>query len=342
MDGSTPTICNYCEGQAFEKGRCLGCGASSWKILNAIKWILPQQHATNDHGFSVTEPEVSGVFALIKLIKSAIHLVEKLVSMVMTLIKFKLLLIFSFLVLAAITGSITSKPGGQKNDRTVSEFQPQNTNRQPVEVIGTWSEKRFKPIPMQAPTPRVFIDEDRDLSSFPLVKATWGKHFNPTKLVPANGFLAFYFDSSNPTQLVHPVQVSDINIDYSYSDFRGIPSQNFGAYWVGVISTLKTETIEVIADDGWNEFRVIIDGSIVQEHSRESGPALVQSAKVRQAHRAPGEGVIILQEAKAYPKSRAGNPLVTLAPGDHLVEIEMLNNWHTTDFSAQFKRAQSD
>jgi len=104
----------------------------------------------------------------------------------------------------------------------------------------------------------------------------------------------------------------------------------------------KTETIEVIADDGWNEFRVIIDGSIVQEHSRESGPALVQSAKVRQAHRAPGEGVIILQEAKAYPKSRAGNPLVTLAPGDHLVEIEMLNNWHTTDFSAQFKRAQSD
>ena len=145
--------------------------------------------------------------------------------------------------------------------------------------------------------------------------------------------------------MVHPVQVNKIDIDYIYSDFRGIHSRNFGAYWVGVITTDGTETLEVIADEGWNEFRVIIDGDIVQEHSRGSkGPAkLVKIRKVQKmTHREPGEKVVVLPESidKVYPKSKAGNPLVKLGPGDHLIEIELLNHWHTTDFSAQFKRVR--
>lgn len=339
MDASTPTICNYCEGQAFDKGRCLGCGASSWKLAKVFDWILPKQQPAETS-------ESTGGSTFVQLIQSIINLVEKLVSTVMTVIKYKLLFIFSCLVLAAFTGSFTTKSGTQKKNVTVSEYQSQRVSEPAAAVpIGTWSGERIKPIPiMQAPSPRVLID-NQEPSSFPIPKTTWGNHFNPTKLVPSEGFLAFYFDSSDPTQLVHPVQVNKIGIDYSWSDFRGIPSNNFGAYWVGVITTLETETLEVIADDGWNEFRVIIDGSIVQEHSRKSGPAAMIQPKIierQRSHRAPGEEIVVLQETvqKVYPKSRAGNPLVTLTPGEHLVEIELLNNWHTTEFSAQFKRVR--
>jgi len=200
---------------------------------------------------------------------------------------------------------------------------------------------------MQAPSPINFIGNEQESAPFPIPETTWGEHFNPTKLVPDQGFLAFYFDSSKPTQLVHPVQVKNISIKYNGNDFRGIHSSNFGAYWVGVITTHEPETLEIIADEGWNDFRVIIDGSIVQKHSRGTGPATLAKVTTRvqqRTYRAPGEEIVILPESidKQYPKSQAGNPLVSLTPGEHLIEIELLNNWHTTNFNARFKRVRSD
>ncbi len=174
------------------------------------------------------------------------------------------------------------------------------------------------------PNPDLKIVKNKEKPTpYPMAKTTWGEKFNPSNQVPGEGFYAFYFDRSNPTQLVHKEHVGQIGIDYSYNEFHGINSQNFAAYWVGVITTHGKETIEVKADDGWNAFRVIIDGAVVQEHKRSP---------------AAGPVISLRTSARRAPRSPEGNPLVTLMPGDHLVEVELINHWHTTDFSATFER----
>lgn len=340
MVSATPTICNYCEGQAFDKGRCLGCGASSWKSLPLLKWVGPNPRSADvavDAELEKTESDFSSVF--IELCKTAIRLVEKLVSTALAIFKYKLLLLFTCLLLAAFTGSFTEKRTEQSHNVKVLNYKHGRPAEQsPGGSIGIMSDSRFKPIPKPSP---VKLNNEATTETFSKPNTEWGAHFNPAGLVPEKGFLAFYFDRSNPTQLVQPVAVNNIDVSYKGSDFRGIYSRNFGAYWVGMITTNKAETIEIKADKGWNEFRVIIDGSVVQEHSRGSGPTLVKQVTVQhRMHRDPDEEVRVLQEPanKVYPKTREGNPLVTLSPGDHLIEVELLNNWHTTDFSVQFKK----
>lgn len=208
----------------------------------------------------------------------------------------------------------------------------------------TGNRRRIEPRPISPPPSILALDKLPTPYSIP--KSTWGAHFNPENSVPDNGFRAFYFDSSDPDQLVHTEHVEKIYIDYSWSKFHDISSQSFGAYWVGSISTDEEAVFEVIADKGHNEFRVIIDGSIVQdynalERNRASDPpALLKTSKVQYGvNDTPVKKVVEQQaSAKPAPKRSKGNPRVTLLPGDHLVEIELLNHWHTTDFSAVFKR----
>lgn len=356
MYPDTPTICNYCEGQAFDKGRCLSCGAASWKYRNTVNRNLPnQQSAANGDDLPQTGAARSDSPSIFDLIDRVIRLVEKIVSSVLTIIKYKLIFFFSFFALVAIVSSFSSddeKSSNEGNSNRVSllEYQPARSGEATKGTsMGTWNGERFKPMPPKPaipPTPTNIVFNNQQALPFSIPDRKWGEHFNPTKLVPESGFLAFYFDRSNASQLVHPVHVNRIGIDYSRSDFRGIPSNSFGAYWVGVINTEESDTIEVIADKGWNEFRVIIDGAIVQEYSRGSEPAKLVKVSTSQkvTQRAHGEKIRVMAETidKVYPKSKAGNPLVTLTPGDHLVEIELQNNWHTTDFSAKFKKIRTE
>jgi len=348
MAGDTTTFCNYCESQSIENGRCTGCGASSWKYGATSKQKFPTpQSAANSRDISEADSKPAGASSVFDLIESAIRLIEKLVFSAMTIIKYKLIFIFSIFALIIVASFFGSDSDGKKNNITVSKMPSKHTSEPPsVASIEALEQKRTALTSLKAPSPPMLIDINQKPKPFSIPEKKWGAHFNPANLVPDEGFLAFYFDSSNNTQLANPVQVKDINIEYSYSDFRGIYSGNLGAYWVGKITTNETEIIEVIAKKGWNEFRVIIDGAVVQAHSRQTGQAtLIEiNQEFNKTVRAPGEKMVVLNEEidKVYPKSQAGNPLVTLEPGDHLVEIELLNNWHTTKFDAHFRRVRTN
>jgi len=339
MDSNTNSICNYCQGQAFDKGRCLSCGASSWRIRNAFTWILPKQQPGNQNP-AASETGSTGFSLFVDAVETTIRLVEKVVSTAITIVKYKFILLFSILAIGVATDSKFRSKEQNNNNVSVSEFRSQPAVG--VDKIASRSGKRFLPPPMKPPSQPNF--DDQQPVPFSIAKTTWGSHFNPGNLVPDKGFLAFYFDRSRPAEQIYPVQVSDINIQYNGADFRGIHSNNFGAYWVGKITLQERQRIEVITDEGWNDFRVIIDGSVVHEHSRGSDPAIASKLATaqRSTHRDSDEGTVVLQEAvsKQYPKSKAGNPLVVLSAGDHLIEIELLNNWHTTEFKARFKKVR--
>lgn len=143
-----------------------------------------------------------------------------------------------------------------------------------------------------------------ELSDYPQVETTWGDKLNPNKTVPEHGFKAFYFDSRYPSKVLHKETVKEARISYSWSDFHDIDSRNFGAYWVGTINLSQPEKYAFHVNQGRSKSRVIINGSVV--------------------HEATNKGV--------------KNRFILLDKGKHFVEIEFMNNWHTTDFSVSLER----
>ncbi|UZE95438.1 hypothetical protein [Alkalimarinus alittae] len=138
------------------------------------------------------------------------------------------------------------------------------------------------------------------IDDFPQANRTWGDKFNPNNDIPSKGFRAYYFDTSEPTQVIARELVDGVKINYIYNKFQNIRSQDFGAYWVGTVKLDKSETKQIAISQSWAKTRLIIDGRIVYEGGSDK------------------------------------EILLTLAEGNHLVEVEYVNNWHTTEFSVSF------
>jgi len=135
---------------------------------------------------------------------------------------------------------------------------------------------------------------------YPKANSTWGEKLNPTGRVPDRGFSAYYIDTNNPGKVIAHEAVDSITINYIYDDFHGIDSKNFGAYWVGYVNTPEQETRRIAISQGWSKARIMIDGAVV--YTGDSDEEL----------------------------------LLSFEPGKHLVEVEYVNNWHTTEFSVGF------
>ncbi len=138
------------------------------------------------------------------------------------------------------------------------------------------------------------------LNNFPKAKSTWGNTISPLKKVPKKGFYAFYLNTKKPNQIIKRETVVDIKIKYSFDEFYNIRSQDFNAYWVGNIHFSEEELISIKINQNWSKTRLIIDGHIV------------------------------------YSGGSDKEILMSLAKGDHLIEVEYVNNWHTTKFSLSF------
>lgn len=308
------TLCTFCQGHTFEndeRERCVGCGfpLRSRRIYAQIT--------------SITK------FA-----------------------KYAPVAIVLFVVFTSVTSKFKTKDEYGAQEPAADHFtavtaRPQRANLpSSAEATDIRNKRRIPPRPGKPPVPiQLLADEQPTPHSIP--KTTWGAHFNPDNAVPSEGFYAFYFDSSKPADLVNPEQVEKISVEYNRNDFRGIDSQDFAAYWVGAINTREKTTFKVKADKGWNEFRVIIDGSIIQDYhvaDRMRSPEPLTLLKANNSvqgkvDRSPRE-MVVLQEASAkpIPKSSQENPLITLLPGDHMIEVELRNHWHTTDFSVVFQQ----
>ena len=143
-------------------------------------------------------------------------------------------------------------------------------------------------------------NQPRKLSEFNKAKSTWATKFNATHNVPENGFYAYYINTNNPSELIKKETVSDISINYAWDKFLGIKSEDFGGYWIGRINLQKNEIKAFAIGQSWSKTRFIIDGYIVYEGGSDA------------------------------------EILLDLEKGSHLIEVEYINNWHTTRFSLSF------
>ena len=138
------------------------------------------------------------------------------------------------------------------------------------------------------------------LAEFPIAKSTWGARFNPSETMPERGINAYYFNTNSPNKLIAEETVDEVRINYSWDKFHGIKSQDFGGYWVSTIQLDRKETSQIAISQSWSKTRLIIDGYVVYEGGSDHELNL------------------------------------TLEPGTHRVEVEYINNWHTTEFSLVF------
>lgn len=129
------------------------------------------------------------------------------------------------------------------------------------------------------------------------IRSTWGKALNPSNQVPAQGFKAIYFDRRTPRTVVFQETVNSIAIKYAWHDFHNIESPNFAAYWVGRLSFSAGETKEISVSQSWAKSRIFIDGESVFDKANTQGSFNYD-----------------------------------FTPGEHIIEVEYINNWHTTEY----------
>lgn len=125
---------------------------------------------------------------------------------------------------------------------------------------------------------------------------TWGKYLNTSGEAPLDAFLAVYINTDNPTEVIAREVVRDIAINYAWDKFHGIRSENFGAYWVGRIKTETATFRQIAISQSHAKTRLTINGLVIYEgHDNKE----------------------LIHEFE---------------PGEHLIEVEYINNWHTTGF----------
>jgi hypothetical protein len=135
--------------------------------------------------------------------------------------------------------------------------------------------------------------------------SSWGQKLNNLGTVPENGFRGFYFDRRSPTQLIHWEDGDAPAIKYSWSDFHNIDSPNFGAYWVGRLHFDAPATQQISVSQSRAKSRIFIDGKIV------------------------------------FDSSESINFTHTFSAGEHVIEVEYANNWHTTEYKVTFQDVTS-
>ncbi|WP_321779493.1 hypothetical protein [Sulfurimonas sp.] len=135
-------------------------------------------------------------------------------------------------------------------------------------------------------------------------KITWGKYLNPKNKIPTNKFKAFYINTNKPRKVIASEIVPKVSVNYPYSEFHDIKSEDFGGYWVGNFTYDKTQKMHLSTSQSWAKTRIIIDGMVIYEGSNNSQIPF------------------------------------TFTKGKHKIEVEYVNNWHTTNFKLVIKEKE--
>jgi hypothetical protein len=131
--------------------------------------------------------------------------------------------------------------------------------------------------------------------------ASWGEYLNPGGSAPLGSFRVFYINTQRPHEVVASETVPDVSINYSWAEFHDIKSEDFGAYWVGRIDYKAPAARIIEVSQSWAHSRISVDRKVVYEGGQDA--------------RVP----------------------FTFSKGRHLIEVEFINNWHTTAFHAGFE-----
>ena len=106
-----------------------------------------------------------------------------------------------------------------------------------------------------------------------------------------------------PNRLVAIEKVPAIDLHFSYNALHGIPSQDFAACWIGTLTIREAATYEFTPDLSWASARILLNRHRIFEGSNHK---------------------------ETVP--------VWLEPGEYALEVEYLNNWHTTNFAVHIKK----
>ena len=139
------------------------------------------------------------------------------------------------------------------------------------------------------------------LDTFPPAANRWLERFAPPE-IPRDEFQFWYFDSTRPDVVVKSGIVPRVVVNYAWDQGDGfrLRSENFGAYWVGSVRAAADGEHVLAVSQSWADVRLILDGRKLPEQD-----------EVR----------------------------VWLDAGYHQLEVEFLNNWHTTDFAVNLRPA---
>lgn len=125
--------------------------------------------------------------------------------------------------------------------------------------------------------------------------SSWGKKLNPSGMVPDRGFKVFYFDRNSQAAMFEH-HVGSVAIKYAWDELHGIDSGAFAAYWVGRLSFDTSGPRQIAISQSWAKARIFVDGRLIYDG---------------------GGSEVITHDFSA---------------GDHLLEVEYINNWHTVEF----------
>ncbi|MFO0677034.1 MAG: hypothetical protein U0169_10885 [Polyangiaceae bacterium] len=108
-------------------------------------------------------------------------------------------------------------------------------------------------------------------------------------------FKASYYDRD---RLVATEVVSRPAVNYAWSEFRGVASENFRAVWEGTLTATTADVgVDMNTDSSWSDVTILVDGRKVKHDGR--------------SHE-------------------------TFALGPHTIRVEFANHWHTTGFNMSF------
>lgn len=171
---------------------------------------------------------------------------------------------------------------------------------QSIEIEFIIDDKAYASHQKSRPTPKTTfntMNNNYQKKNIPYkAKNTWGKNLNPKNKIPSNKFKAFYINTNEPKRVISSEEVNKVSINYPYNKFHGISSKDFGGYWVGNFSYDKEKTMDISISQSWSKTRIIVDGMVIYEGGNN----------------------------KTIP--------YTFSKGKHKIEVEYVNNWHTTNF----------
>lgn len=138
------------------------------------------------------------------------------------------------------------------------------------------------------------------LGDFNKAKNRWFERFKSSP-IPIGAYQAHYFDSTNPTKVIKTETVPNVAIQYAWSQGNGftIDSENFGGFWVGSFIVNQPNVFGISIAASHSQARVIIDGHEIPTRDTTK---------------------------------------IFLEAGTYQVEVEFLNNWHTTDFAMNIEK----
>lgn len=142
--------------------------------------------------------------------------------------------------------------------------------------------------------------------SYKKEQSEFGKKYkNNLKPTENNKFSAVYLDQSKQNPVIDTEIVDRPAMNYAWSDFKNIKSEDFAAYYFGSFKFEKTTVKEISVSQSWADTKIYIDEFLVFDGKNNNQSFVYE-----------------------------------FTPGTHTMEVEYQNNWHTVGFSVQILDTQ--